>query len=157
MKEPTKDLLDIDLNRLEDEARVQPQRMYVWGTKLAEARKRAKEEKNRAELIHATLDKQVRSDPATFGIEKITEAAVKAAILEQNDYQNVLDSRIQAEYEEDILDAFVKALASRDRQIETLAKLHGQMYWSKPDVDERPKVTQREREELSRKANRRLK
>lgn len=143
MPSPTKDLLEIDLNRLEECCQEQPQLMIVWGTKLVEARKAVKLAKNRIKLRAAKLDPEIRANPIDFGFEKISEKAIEYAIIKDLEYQEELKDLIQLEYEEDVLDIFFKTLVDRRGELENLTKLFGQMYWSKPNTVERMSERQR--------------
>lgn len=144
MSSPTKDLLAIDLNRLEECCQEQPQLMFLWGTQLAEARKAVKSAKNKVKLRAAKLDSEIRANPTDFGFERPTEKAVEYTITKDTEYQEELKDLIQLEYEEDVLDIFFKTLIDRRGELENLTKLFGQMYWSKPNTVERMSERQRD-------------
>jgi hypothetical protein len=140
MKEkPDERVLDISLDKLEEDCQRQPQLLFIWGTKLAQVKKDAKVAKNNLKMTAAKLDKEIRADPDSKGLEKITEKAVELCILDQPEYQDAQAILLEAEYEEDVLQAFVSALYDKSGELEKLIKLHGQMYWSKPDTSGSPK------------------
>lgn len=142
MNLPDEDLLEINLDRLEDDSRGHPRLTYKYGKALAEARKAVKEAKNSMKLWAAIKKREIRADPSNYGVEKVTVDAVKTVVEEMPDYQRMELEIIDLEFDEDQLDAFMKGAASRDRQIEVLAKLHGQTYWSKPDTSGKEKEGQ---------------
>jgi chromosome segregation ATPase len=127
-------MLDIHLNHLEDDASELPKFLFEAGTELANARRKTKEAKNALKVLEAELDRQVRADPEKYGLEKITEPGIKAVILDSDDYKVAQTAVLDAEHAEDLLDIMVKALGSKKDMIEVEARLHGQMYWSKPDL-----------------------
>lgn len=133
--EPTRNLLDIHKDRLEDDAAENPKLMWDWGSELAEAKATASTAENKLKLEYARLEMQVRSDPVGCGLEKITDASVKAWVLMQVEYTNQQEMLVQAEYDRDRLQAFVNAVHERGEQIGTMSKLHGQQYWSKPRTE----------------------
>jgi hypothetical protein len=149
--EPDKDLLAIHQGSLEVDCEGQPQRMFLWGQELAKARKESKRCKNRLKLVYAEIDKEVRENPGEFSLDKVTEKAVEACVLQHPEYQKMQTDLIEAEYSEDILDSFVKSLHERGDMIRGMISLHGQQYWSKPDTQQHkreqqipePKVTRR--------------
>lgn len=142
--EPSRDLLAINLNRLEDECKDQPQLMFTWGQELAKARRVSKAAKNRMKLAEVAADKAAREDPfATMGIAKTTEPAIKAYVAGDEEYRQCQQDLIDSEYEEDVLAAFVESLRDRREQLGNEVKLHGQMYWSKPDTNAAPTDQQR--------------
>jgi hypothetical protein len=151
MNLPTKDLLTIHADRLDEDCDSNPKLAFEWGEALAEARKNTSLAKNNLKLIAAELDNDIRSNPAKFDLEKATDKAVEACVLTQICYQNAQQELIDAEYEEAVLQAFVFAVSDRKQQITNRANLHGQQYWSKPNMTEESK--KRTREEVQQEAD----
>jgi hypothetical protein len=131
---PTKDLLAISLNNLEENCQSNPQLTFVWGTELAKAKRRVKDLKSLYKVACAELEKRIRQQPQAYDLDKVTDKAVEAVITTDNECRNRLDEQQQAEYEEDILKVFMEAVSDRREELGNLTKLHGQMYWCKPDV-----------------------
>jgi hypothetical protein len=132
--------LEINLGRLEEDAAGQPNLMRQAGEALAKARKRVKETKQERKVAAAMLHSNVRSSPETYGVEgRVTEKVLDDIDALDEGLADLDKKIIELEYEEDVLDAFVKACGSRDRQLEVEAKLHGQMYFSKPDMSSSPR------------------
>lgn len=132
--EPNDDLLAIRQDHLDEDAAGHPRLMFLWGKAFAVAKMKAKQAKNAHKVLEAELDRDIRLCPADYRIEKLTEAAVKACIYTHPSYARTWNELVEAEYEEDILDQFIKALHTRGEQIGNEVKLHGQQYWSKPPV-----------------------
>ncbi len=133
MAKPDKNVLEIRLDHLEEDAALQPQLMFEWGTLLAKARKATKEAKNRMKLVEAKAKQMIRADPEAFSVSKLTEGALEEVLLQRSDYQAAYAEHVQAEYEEDVLDLFVKSIQDRKEQIGNEVKLFVGMYYAKPD------------------------
>lgn len=126
----------IDIGALDTEWLEQPKLYHKWAGKLAEARLREDEAKQRLELIKANLDKQIREDPDGFELLKITEASVAATILKQPEHKKAQKAVNQCRYITNMVQAAVSTLDHRRRALENLVMLHGRDYFSKPTVPE---------------------
>ena len=153
VSEPDKAALEIHLNKLEVDCQELPQQIYHWGVELAKASKRVKELKNSLKLNYADTASHIRRNPAAYGLDKITEGAIDQCVLRDSTYQHIQNQVIEAEYDEDVLEAFVKGgLADKKSELENMVKLHGQMYWSKPVTHEQPPSPQRREETMRQSA-----
>jgi hypothetical protein len=63
---------------------------------------------------------------------KVTEAAVAAAILTQPNYRVALKALTAARHRQDVYQAAVDALDHRKKALESLVQLHGQGYFAAP-------------------------
>lgn len=90
--------------------------------------------KENLELVKAELDMEIRSDPDAFGITKLTEATVSAAILASEKYQEASDRYLNAKFENKVAIGAVKAFEQRKDALENLVKLHGQQYFAGPSI-----------------------
>lgn len=152
MKKPLpKELLDISLDNLETTAAKLPQALFLWGTELAGLRRDVKLQKNKVTILKATLDNQIRSSPQSYALEKITEKGVESCVLSHPEYQEAQKALTDLEYDEDVLQEFVRALSAVKSEITDLATLHGQMYWSKADTG--GKVSNNAQQSVAREAS----
>lgn len=133
--QPSEQTLRIRKNFLDEEASQQPQLMFLWGTELALAREKVQSCKNRLKLRGAEVTLQARSRPQAFGFEKMTDSVAESLVLTDVAYQEIQEELLQAEKDEGVLDAFVKALVDRKSEIQNLTQLHGQQFWSKVTVN----------------------
>jgi hypothetical protein len=147
---PDKSLLSIDRSKLEEECDGHPQLAFTWGEHLANARVVAKNAKNRLKLVEARLELSIRSNPGEYGIDKVTESTVQASVRVQDEYEVAQDQLIKAEYDVDVLEAFVWALVDRKGQLENLVHLWGSQYWSRPDTSPTRAQQQQQRERTMR-------
>jgi len=127
-------ILHIDKHNLDEEWLAQPEMFFWYAEKLADARADVERAKANLQVTAADLDSQIRERPEDFGIVKTTEAALKAAVLCQDDYREAQRVLIEAEHTSDLFDAAVKALDQRKRALENLVSLHGQSYFATPTV-----------------------
>lgn len=125
---------DIDRYNLDDEWVKQPKLYHTFATKLANAKKRLEEAKAYLELMEADLNFKIRQDPTTYGLSKVTDKSVEAAILTRKVYQTARDSFIKAKHRVDLLDGAVRTLDHRKRALEDLVDLHLNDYFSRPQA-----------------------
>jgi len=101
---------------------------------LAEAQAEVDRVKNASKIKAAKLELAIRKDPASYGLEKVSESAVAAAILLETEYQDLLDQLRQAEYTRNVLDGAVTALNHKKAALENLVRLQGQNYFAGPST-----------------------
>ena len=137
--------IDIDPDKLPEEASRQARLFFTWNRRLAEANFDAAEAKANLDLTvseakyelecaQAVLDQAVRLDPASFGLQKVVEASVASCILLQPAYKQALrrcnekkqvalrayNKALKAAAD---IEAVVKALAHKKSMIEELVPL----------------------------------
>ncbi len=125
---------EIDPEQLDVEIVKQPDIFLYWSEKYVIARSRRDRAEMQLELTRAKLDGECREQPELFGLKKVTEGAVKAAIECHQDTQDALDDVIDAKEEVNLLDKIVTALDQKKRMLELLVTLHGQTYFAGPSV-----------------------
>lgn len=126
------DFFRIDRDRLDWEWMRQPELYYQHAEKLAAARMAAEQAKTETDLVYAEMDAKIRDRPEKYGILKVTEAAVRAAILVADKYQAAVKAHLEAKYNVDILQAAVTTLDHRKRALENLVDLQGRNYFATP-------------------------
>ena len=124
----------INEDSLEIECLDQAVLMVKYTTQLAEAKKDRDQSKERLDVLYADLDLKIREDPEQFKLSKITEGAVRSAILMNEDYQKAQNKLDWANYEVNVLQGVVSAIDQRKSMIEGLIRLHGQQYFAGPNV-----------------------
>lgn len=135
-KSSNSNFLSINLHELDVEWAGQPNLYYKWAKKLAKARLVQDEAKAALELTVADLDSEIRSKPKKHGLtgEKITEAAIKNAILAAEEYTDAVDTVNKARYEVNVLEAGVTSLEHRKKALEKEVDLFAMDYFSVPRV-----------------------
>lgn len=124
--------LSIDKGRLDEEWLQQPKLRLEWGAALATARLALDEAQSALALVDAQLDRQVRQDPEEYGVTKVTEATVAAAIAEAEEHQEALTACHVARYDVATCQAVVDGIEHRKRALTCLCDLHAQEYFAVP-------------------------
>lgn len=126
------DVFAIDKDRLDEEWVSQPLLYYKYAMRLADAREEFDRAKARKEVVEAELDAAIRRDPPAFGLEKITDDAIKKAIIRQRRHTEAQEELIKAKHTMDVLDLTVDTLDQRKRALEKLVDLRLKEYFSEP-------------------------
>lgn len=90
--------------------------------------------KERLDVKVAGLGLKIRSNPATFGLDKVTEASVQAVILLDAKCAKLREEVAVAQYELEVMGAAVRALDQKKSALENLVRLQGQNYFAGPSV-----------------------
>lgn len=128
------DDIKIDETALDVEWLEQPSLMMKYAQLAAEMRSEMDKAKEALELVKSELDKDIRSNPEKYGLEKITDKVVENTIPTQNDYRRASKRYLDAKFNSDIAFGAVKAVDARKDALENLVRLHGQQYFAGPKV-----------------------
>ncbi len=124
--------MDIDLSQLEIEWQGQAP-MYEKAAKgLAEARRAAAELDIELTVVKAEAGKEVRTNPDEFGMEKVTEAAIKEAVDTHKKVIRLRKKMAEARYLVDLLEGTCRALEHRKRALEKEVELFLAGYFAAP-------------------------
>ena len=134
MKEEVSLNLDIDPMKLDQEWVNHPKQYHVWAKKLADAQFEFDKSKSKLELIKADLDGDIREQPESYGLSKITENVVANTIISQLEHKTATREVNEARHELEIFKAAVTALEHKKRQLTVLAELWIRDYYSSPTV-----------------------
>ncbi len=126
--------IQIDESALDVEWLEQARKMMVYTRKQAETQRDEELAREAYELLEAELDKKIRTSPSQYGIEKITESAVKSAIATDEEYIEAKQAHIEAKFQNNIAKGAVKAFEQRKEALENLVRLNGQNYFAGPKV-----------------------
>jgi len=126
--------LAIDPNELDVQCAGQGELFFKWAEKSVEAKKEADQAKFRMEVLFSQLSNKARKDPASFGLEKLTEAGITTAVKISAEYQEAYEEWIDAKSAADMLGKAVEAMEQKKRMLEVLITLHGQQYFAGPSV-----------------------
>lgn len=127
---------DVEINpdALDVEWARQAQTFLKYSVEQAAARDKADRLKEKLEVYDAGLGLKIRSNPASFGLDKVTEGSVQAAILLDKDHQAASAQLAQARYELEVIGAAVRAMDQKKSALENLVRLQGQNYFAGPSV-----------------------
>lgn len=124
----------IDESALDVEFLKQPTLLFEYGRRLAELDAELATHKGQLELLQAELDLRIRKNPARYKVDKITNEAVRAAILRHKDYQAKNTVILDLGFEKSIAQKAISALEAKKSALENLVKLHGQQYFAGPSI-----------------------
>src|SRR5690349_13171684 len=104
---------ELDKNVLDEEWVLQPKLYHEAATRLADARRDWEYAKTQAEIASAEVAKEVRDYPLKYGLEKVTEPAVKEAITLSKRAREAELAVVEAKHAQDICQAEVDTLDHR--------------------------------------------
>lgn len=145
--------IKIDETMLDVEWLEQPSLFMKYARHAALKEKEKDETKEQFELCKAELDKEIRSFPDRFGLEKITDKVVENTILLQPDYKEASENFLQAKFEWMVAKGAVDSFNQRKEALENLVKLNGQSYFAGPQV---PRNLHEQRELRQKEINSRI-
>jgi len=125
-------LLDIDKTRLDDECEKQPHLVWEYGRMSAKALRDVDDALANLKLAEADVDAAVRETPAEFGLDKITETAIKHAILRSKEYQEAQEQLNKAKYRVNVLEAANRSLDHRRTSLTMLDRQDERGYFARP-------------------------
>jgi len=126
--------LAIDEHALDSEWLDQPRHMFRYCRMLADAHREMDFAKEALAVRKAQLDLEIRSAPESFGITKLTEAALSAAVLMHEDYRAANKVFLTAQYNHEVVQGAVRSFDHRKSALENLVRLHGASYFAGPEV-----------------------
>lgn len=134
-----KDDLRIDENNLEVEWMKQPRLYMYWAEQETAAQVERDKLQRRLTVLHAEYDAKIRAAPKTFGIEKISEPAIKNTIQKIEEYRELELSLIEANKNLKLLSAAVTAFEHKKRSLTKLTDLWIAGYYggSKPSYGDK--------------------
>ncbi len=126
--------VSIDETALDVEWLQQSNLMYKYARHQAETKKAMDEAKERLDFIKAKLEMDIRANPESYGLSKVTESAIASTILLQPEYQEVSKKYIEAKYENEVAAAAVRAIDQKRTALENLVKLLSVSYFAGPSA-----------------------
>jgi len=89
----------------------------------------------------AKLALEIRANPGDFGLDKVTEGTITAAVKDHKKYKKARQKWIDAKANADAttaragkLEQAVKTMEMKKRMLESLITLHGQQYFAGPST-----------------------
>lgn len=125
---------ELDKHNLDEEWTNQPALYWKSAENLAHARAAYERAKTETKVVEAELDKEIRTNPAAHGLEKITEPAIKNTINLNPKYRKAVDDEILKMHIKDLYEAEIYTLDNRKKALENLVQLHLANYYSSPKL-----------------------
>lgn len=129
--------LKIDETRLDEEWQGHAERAYYWSCRAADAGAVVDAKKARLELLVAQIDVQVRANPESFGIAKVSEKAVQNIIVASDEHQAATRKLIDAKRELTRIKGACDSLRDRKHALQDLVDLHLAGYFGEPRTPRR--------------------
>lgn len=129
--------LTIDKYDLENEWAEHPSMVHSWAENAANALLQFDEAKQKLELAKAETDREIRSSPKDFDLEKITDKSVESTVITQPEYQAALRNLNSARHDLKIADAAMIGLEHRRKGLALMVELWIRKYYSnkEPQTD----------------------
>jgi hypothetical protein len=141
--------LALDASMIDVDCLDQPAMVMKYARIAADSDLEMDSAKERLELVKAELDKEIRTHPEKFKVEKITEPVVANTILMQDEYKEAVAEYLQAKHEARIVKGATEAVNHRKTMLENLVKLHGQQYFPGPSIPHDLSTEWRKKQEQS--------
>jgi len=139
--------LEIDPLRLDEEWLGQPKQRQVFGELLADAQLELDTAKANLSVAQAETDREIREDPESYGVAKVTENSVATAVTVHPAVKVAVKKMNEARHRVNVLQAAVDGLEHRKRALTQLVELHGQDYYATPKMPVGIKAGNRRRRE----------
>lgn len=155
-QDPDESILEIDEERLDYEWIRQGKIFYRYALAVAKCRAELDTTKANFDLVQAELSSDIRNDPESHHLTKVTEGAIQEAMLKKGEYKVAQKKVHKAKYRLDVYEAMVKALDHKKKGLEALVTLRGQEYHAAPrSPKEMRGVTEEYEKKAARKSQRR--
>ncbi len=124
----------IDENSLDIEWLQQASLTMEYARHQAHCQRLLNKKKEQINVKKAELDRDIRTNPDNYDLDKVTESAIQAAIITNKEYQQLQAEYIELNYDYEMAFSAVQALQSKKVALENLVKLHGQQYFAGPKL-----------------------
>jgi len=125
----------IDIDSLHEEcAIIQGELFMKWAERLADAIEERDLKKGEIDIRKAKLDKDIRTNPKDFDLEKVTESAISNVIILDEEVQQLNKEYYACIKNINILTSAKEEMHSRRKRIEKLVELWLGKYWSEPKL-----------------------
>lgn len=122
----------LDPHRLDEEWVSHADKMQQVGEMVAAANDLADRLESKAKLVKAQVELRCRRKPSAFGIDKVTESIVEAAVIASDEYQEALRKYHRAKLRAAELRVAYDARKDCRPALENLVKLHLGGYHAEP-------------------------
>lgn len=121
--------LEINEFKLDEELKSQPSIFFKYAALAAEADAEVRRLKEAIGIVEAEADSRARNELTG----KITEAAIKAFVAQDEECIEANQKYIEAVRDKNLLDAAVKAFEQRKGCLDNLVRLHTQKYFAETE------------------------
>ena len=126
--------LDIDPLDLDEELKWQPSLFMKWNDEYAKASYLYDRSKETLDVLYAQLYDNISAEPEEYGLERYTEQALKAAILQLPAYREAKKRMHKARRSMNILAGAKDAMRQKKDALENLVRIFLSGYYSDPKI-----------------------
>ncbi len=134
LKKKAEEHLRVDPFSLVEDWEQQPHLFMFWSEKWVDAVLERENIKQRLEVLRARLDLDIRQNPESYGISKITESVVDSVIKRHPKYQQLLAEYNRSCSEVNFLSSVREALNHKRKALESLTQLWVTGYYHHPSA-----------------------
>ena len=124
----------IDETSIDKEWLRQSSLVWQYSKELATIKRLLEVAETQGDQLRATLDKDIRSNPESYGIPKVTEGAISITIILQPEIKEKQLEISKFKKELDLAYGALKSLEHKKSALENLVKLNGQNYFAGPST-----------------------
>ena len=136
---------EIDKYRLDQEWEQQPRLYREHAERLADAERDLSQAEAAVKVTRADVELKVRKAPDLYGVEKVAEAGIKAAVELDKRVRKSTLTVIEAKHKADILKAAVRTLEHRKSSLEELVRLWLADYFAEPTTSDKGRTRKQKR------------
>jgi len=129
-KQEAEELVGINELALDRECIKQPQTYLRYSFLAAEKKRDVDEAKAELDVTAAELMRAMRKDPKKYGMEKVTESALKEQVITLPEYRESHGILLKKQHAYSMAQAVVGALDQKKRSLTLLVELHGKAYFA---------------------------
>ena len=151
--------LELDLYKLDEGWLDLPMISFKWGQKSVEVEMDARNIKIQLEQLRATIDGRMRENPAEYGIQKVTEATITAAITIHPEVMKLTKECNDRDKESKELKIMNLAIEAKRKALEGLTQLYSTGYFASKPILGSPAsefVQEKETKKLNTESNKKL-
>ena len=127
--------VEIDLGRLDEEWRKHPGLVIKYNEAKADANRTLDEAKERADLVIARVNADIRQSIEDEGGKKPTEKAIENMVLTDCDVQDAKQAVIEARHNVNLLAAACAGFDARGQALSNAVRLYTSSYFAEPAAD----------------------
>lgn len=140
--------LAVHIDKLQQDSERHSGLAFRAGELAADLKAEAKRSKLAVEEIEAEVDKEVRADPDSFGLTKITESVVSSAVTSDRRVQEARRREIDAAHDADKAGNLASAYDHRRSMLKGEIELYVHNYFGDPEQDRSMRPTRRDVDEV---------
>jgi hypothetical protein len=125
-----RELVKIDFHNLHENWQTQADLLMEYSDASAEMTLRLDKIKERMGIREAELDSYIRTNPSQYGIDRITDSAIKAQVIADEECREYREQIIDLTFELNIIKGAIKSHEKRSKALEWISQLWIKNYFA---------------------------